>query len=105
LVCVAVWTIDDSDGAEDEYDVQWEFCVPGPEPPKVIEQPRFRFTRRHQRFILQLRLAPASESGVLRIASKIRRHGATEWQEQVAEIDLTVNLGDQSSTDEASPPN
>jgi hypothetical protein len=105
LFCVAVWTMDDSDSAEHDYDVQWEIRVPGTEQAKVIEQPAFRFTRRHQRFVLQLRLAPASESGVLRIASKIRRHGATEWQVQVAEIDLTVNIGDQSSTDEPSSPN
>jgi hypothetical protein len=68
--------------------------MPGKPEPTIIDQRQFRFTKKSQRFILRLQLTPTSESGILTIASKIRRVGASEWQEQLATVDVIVEGGD-----------
>ena len=101
LSCVAIWTRDSVDGSDVNYEARWEVHIPGKTEPNVIPQHVFQFTRTNQRFILRLQVNPIAQSGMLRIVNKIRRAGATEWQEQSTSIEVTVY----TPTDAQSPPN
>ena len=99
MVLVAVWMRDEQDDPDQQYHFETRLYRPGEATPTTVQQGEFAFGESmFFRIELVLQHGPPGEAstevpmrpGVLRLESRIRRHGSEEWLSQDYPIPVTV---------------
>ena len=103
FVGVAVWGRTDDDSPDDSYEVEILTQAPDEDKESIRHRGEFKFTRRHQRFHVDIHISkPWTKSGVFIFSSRIRKVGSSDWirQDYHIPIDVTEHGGDEPESDD-----